>query len=260
VTSLLEEKGGADGEGQTDGVQDVSEDGDTWGYVNAFLTETGREGDSRTAGLARRAAAGHVEDGVVQLGPSEPGHAESAVTCLASGNLGLVYFNTLPGRATYEQITGAYPGVIRGLVEHPGIGFVMVRSEGRGPLVFGKNGVAVLQEKHVEGDNPLRHFGLRAAEHLLRLDSFNNVPDLLVNSFYDPVNDEAAAFEELIGGHGGLGGKQMLPFLMYPRELSLNGAGQIFGAEELHRVLRSWVPSAPTSAMTVTPKPKTAVA
>jgi putative membrane protein len=253
VTSLME--------GQADTVQDVSDDGDTWGYLNAFLTETSHEGDSHTAGLARRASAGHVEDGVVQMGPSEPAQAESAVTCLASGNLGLVYFNTLPGRATYEEITRAYPAVIRGLVEHPGIGFVMVRSEGRGPLVFGKNGVVVLNEDHVEGDNPLRHLGLRATEHLRRLDGFNNVPDLLINSFYDPVADEAAAFEELIGGHGGLGGKQMLPFLMYPRELDLNGAAQIFGAEELHRVLRSWVPVAPPQPEQMVPAPsRTAVA
>ena len=102
VTSLME--------GQADTVQDVSDDGDTWGYLNAFLTETSHEGDSHTAGLARRASAGHVEGGVVQMGPSEPAQAESAVTCLASGNLGLVYFNTLPGRATYEEITRAYPG------------------------------------------------------------------------------------------------------------------------------------------------------
>ncbi|MBO0885635.1 MAG: hypothetical protein J2P17_35940, partial [Mycobacterium sp.] len=69
----------------------------------------------------------------------------------------------------------------------------------------------------------------------------NNVPDLLVNSFYDPVTDEAAAFEELIGGHGGLGGKQMQPFLMYPAELELDEAVPIVGAEQLHTILKGWV-------------------
>ena len=53
----------------------------------------------------------------------------------------------------------------------------------------------------------------------------------------------------------------MLPFLMYPRELDLNGAGQIFGAEELHRVLRSWVPVAPPQPEQMVPAPsRTAVA
>jgi hypothetical protein len=32
---------------------------------------------------------------------------------------------------------------------------------------------------------------------------------LNVNSVYDPTNDEVAAFEELIGSHGGLGGTQV---------------------------------------------------
>ena len=46
------------------------------------------------------------------------------------------------------------------------------------------------------------------------------IPGLSVNSVYDPTNDEVAAFEELIGSHGGLGGTQCKPFVLYPANRS----------------------------------------
>ena len=42
----------------------------------------------------------------------------------------------------------------------------------------------------------------------------------MVNARYDPERDEVAAFEEQVGSHGGLGGPQTHPFLLYPAELS----------------------------------------
>jgi putative membrane protein len=64
------------------------------------------------------------------------------------------------------------------------------------------------------------------------------VPDIIVNSFYDPVSDEVAAFEELVGSHGGLGGDQSYPFVMYPSEWKLE-TETIIGAEKLHEVLKA---------------------
>jgi uncharacterized membrane protein YvlD (DUF360 family) len=221
-------------------LDDITHDADTWGYMNAFLTESSAvDSESGNTGqLTRRAVGNHLQDGLVEYGPSTPETSQANVTVLASGNLGLVYFNNLPGRLTYEQITAAYPHVVPGLVQHAGIGFVMVRTE-RGPIAMGAKGVHLLNDNRVEGEDPLANFGGRAAEHLLRLDSFTHTPDIVVNSFYDPTTDEAAAFEELIGGHGGLGGKQMHPFLLYPSALTLDDA-EIVGAEHLHRVLRGW--------------------
>ena len=41
----------------------------------------------------------------------------------------------------------------------------------------------------------------------------------MIGSFYDPDLDEGCAFEELISFHGGLGGPQTRPFVLYPAEL-----------------------------------------
>ena len=73
--------------------------------------------------------------------------------------------------------------------------------------------------------------------HLKRTDSFPDSPDILVNSFYDPDKNEGAAFEELIGFHGGLGGYQTQPFLLYPADWNLQNE-QIIGAEQVYKVLK----------------------
>ena len=38
----------------------------------------------------------------------------------------------------------------------------------------------------------------------------------MLNSTYWPEVDEVAAFEELCGSHGGMGGTQSHPFILYP--------------------------------------------
>ena len=61
----------------------------------------------------------------------------------------------------------------------------------------------------------------------------------MVGSFYDPVLDEGCAFEELICFHGGLGGPQTQPFILYPPALPLP-AEPILGAAAVHAVLAGW--------------------
>ena len=73
--------------------------------------------------------------------------------------------------------------------------------------------------------------------HLRRLDSFNCVSDIVLISMYDTEKDEVAAFEELIGSHGGLGGTQSKPFILHPFEWNLEKE-EIVGAENVCRLLK----------------------
>src|SRR5690606_37223833 len=57
-------------------------------------------------------------------------------TVLASGNLGLVYLPGEPRRLYYEEIEARHPGLIDGLRQHPGVGFLLVRSQTCGSLVL----------------------------------------------------------------------------------------------------------------------------
>ncbi|HSL74317.1 MAG TPA: hypothetical protein VK853_07615, partial [Ilumatobacteraceae bacterium] len=117
---------------------------------------------------------------------------------------------------------------------------VMVRSSQLGALVIGNAGIRYLSDDRVEGIDPLTHFGPNAADHLRRTDSFANAPDLLVNSFFDPHADEGAAFEELIGFHGGLGGEQTQPFVLHPATFSAPD-GPIVGAASIHHLFKRWM-------------------
>jgi putative membrane protein len=134
------------------------------------------------------------------------------------------------------DLRDAFPLLLPGLVSHEWIGFVMVRSQAHGPIVIGTKGTYFLRDDRCEGENPLANIGPRAADHVRRTDGFRYAPDILVNSFYDPRRDEVAAFEELVGSHGGLDGTQCTPFVLYPTAWGLDQA-EIVGAEKTERVV-----------------------
>jgi uncharacterized membrane protein YvlD (DUF360 family) len=161
------------------------------------------------------------------------------VVVLGSGNLGLVYLMEAEGRMTLEQLSARHPDLLPAVSKHPHVGWVLVRSEEHGPVVFGAGGVRYLEADRVEGEDPLARFSETAAHHLRRTDGFTHAPDLLIGSFYDPALDEGCAFEELISFHGGLGGSQTRPFVLHPTELPVPEE-PIVGAEELHCVLVGW--------------------
>ena len=161
------------------------------------------------------------------------------VVVLGSGNLGLVYLMEQPRRMTLEEIERRHPKLLDALRSHPHVGLVLVRSERDGPVVLGPGGMRKLKDGTVEGDDPLAPFGPGAARHLLRTDGFEHVADIMLNSFYDPVTEEGCAFEELISFHGGLGGPQTRPFIMYPAHLPAPD-GPLIGAAAVNELLRSW--------------------
>lgn len=156
---------------------------------------------------------------------------------LASGNLGLIYFTDWSVRLTYEQIEDAFPGLLSSLASHNGIGFIMVKSAVYGSIVLCDDSIYYLDEDKYEGRPFLDKFGDNVANHLRRTDSFEHVPDILVNSSYDEDTGEVYAFEELIGSHGGVGGLQQEPFILYPSCWKLNN--KIVGAENLHKFFKN---------------------
>ena len=109
-------------------------------------------------------------------------------------------------------------------------------------MVLGPNGTHYLADDLVEGEDPLEPFGPNAALHLRRVDTFPHCADLAINSTFWPDTGEVAAFEELVGSHGGMGGTQSHPFVLHPQVLAAP-AEPVVGAEQLHLLLRSWLAS-----------------
>ncbi|HLH22125.1 MAG TPA: phage holin family protein [Chloroflexota bacterium] len=216
--------------------------GEGWAHLNAVLSEIVQREGAAADGI-RRLLGERQADSYVDLGPDRAhraaGGSTDVVVC-ASGNLALVYFTNYPGRVSLERIVAAYPGLVESLVRHPGIGFVLVRSEARGPLVLGPGGARYLDGDAIEGEDPLALYDPHTARFLRRLSTYPNVGDLVVNSAYDPATGEVAAFEELIGCHGGAGGLQTRPFLLFPSRWTATDPA-IVGAEAVHAFLSQYV-------------------
>ncbi len=165
--------------------------------------------------------------------------ADPNVIVLGSGNLGLVYLMEEKRRLTAEEIDERHPRLLSALRQHPHIGFSLVHSAKHGAVALGARGAHYLSEGRVVGEDPLSPFSPNAARHLLRTDGFQDVADIMVNSFYDRELDQACAFEELISFHGGMGGSQTRPFVLSPVGLPLPAA-PIVGAASVHDLLSGW--------------------
>ena len=138
-------------------------------------------------------------------------------SCWARGNLGLVYLMRAGHRMTLEEIDAAAPGAGRRRCARTSTsaGCSCARPStarwcsGRAAACGWPTGTSRATIRW-------RRSGRRAAQHLRRTDGFSHCPDILVGSFYDPEAEEGCAFEELISFHGGLGGPQTRPFVLYP--------------------------------------------
>jgi len=224
-------------------LQDPFGSDEAWGHLSNAASEllANRNRVVRRATRARQSGNALVFGPEHELGtPDEEAFDRAEVKVLASGSLGLVFIGNEPGRLTFEQITERYPHLIPRLVGHDGIGFILVRSPERGGLVIGKQGVHHIDTGVVEGDDPLLPFGPNALRHVQRTDGFEHVADIMINAAFDTVTGEVAAFEELVGSHGGLGGEQMHPFVLFPSDFPWPNE-PVVGAEHLHQVLVGWL-------------------
>ncbi|MGW4227131.1 phage holin family protein [Streptomyces bauhiniae] len=196
----------------------------------------GRTPSGAEARAAVRAALGR--------GDLEPGPApRSEPVVLASGNLGLVSFPDVPHRMTKEEIDARHPALLPTLANHPGIGFLLVRSAEHDGVILGPCGTEIPLAELDERPGPLARFGPGAIDAVRRTHAFPHTADIMVNSWHDPDTGQIHAFEEQIGSHGGLGGAQSRPFLLSPLTLSVaeEDGEALTGAERVHGVLRRWL-------------------
>jgi uncharacterized membrane protein YvlD (DUF360 family) len=225
-------------------VVEATEPTEQWGQLSAVLTEVS-SADGAVPRMTRRAMKGQTRDGIVELGPmaeertAGDGSMPDLVVC-ASGNLAQVYFGIGEGRLSLEQIEAAYPGMVRDLAAHDGVGLVLVRSNAEGSVVLGAGGSHRLSDGRVTAEDPLAPYGTLGPAHFHRLDEIAHVGDLALISMLDESTDEVAAFEELIGSHGGLGGWQTQASLLYPATWP-EPAGPLYGAPAVHRQLKAWI-------------------
>ena len=165
---------------------------------------------------------------------------DAPLLVVASGNLALLYLTRYGHRLHRAEISREYPRLIPGLAAHPGIGIVVVHDEQLGPVALGTSGSHRLRDGTVEGVDPLQPYGPRARAYLLRHQQTEHVGDIVLISSVDPVTQEVAAFEELVGSHGGLGGWQTDAMLVHPSDWP-SDTEPLVGPDAVHRQLTDWL-------------------
>jgi uncharacterized membrane protein YvlD (DUF360 family) len=213
-------------------------------HLNVTMTAAA-QGGGTVGAIAKPFAKDTDEDALAEAGADlaeagAGGKELPEVVTLASGNLGLISFPRIPHRVTLEELEEQYPNVVPAVRDHPGVAFLLVRSAEHGAVAIGKSGTVYLDDDRVEGESPLMSFGENAASKAKRTDGFGNVADIMVNSTYWPELEEVAAFEELIGSHGGMGGPQQYPFVLVPDAFARPDT-LLLGPGAVHRWMRRWL-------------------
>ncbi|MFX1411018.1 MAG: phage holin family protein [Promethearchaeota archaeon] len=224
-------------------VAEVNATENSQGHAMAFLAEIQAMEQQVAMGRVRGGTLGRarkaIQKRVDRWAPTV--NAQAEVVVCASGNLANVYFTLRPGKIGLPELNETYPGLVDALVAHPGVGFVVAYDQHDTPLVLGAEGARKLQTGTVTGSDPLESYG--DADHramqLLCLAQFPHAGDLIVNStLYG--DGQVAAFEELVGSHGGLGGQQTDAFLFHPADMVVpptSNATEVFALLDARRGL-----------------------
>lgn len=207
--------------------------------LQAASAELAKQPNTRIRRASMRATARTLGE-ISRTMPAERQHDAEVVVC-ASGCLAHVYFNALGNdKVCLDDIEKAHPQLIQSLVNHEGIGFVVGYDEDGDVLVLGKRGAHNVSDGTISGEDPLAPFGDVAlrAEQVLRLARFQVAGDLILNSTLYP-DGTVAAFEELVGSHGGLGGQQTDSFLLHPCAEHVKDH-RIDNAYQVYALLERW--------------------
>jgi hypothetical protein len=138
-----------------------------------------------------------------------------------SSSLAHVYWTDPPVPLSFDEIRD-HPdrrALYYFLVAHRGIGVVLTRMLDGVHAENDRGRALVTADGDVEviaGHDPLAVYAPGAVErkailHLVRL---QNAGDLVLFGAYDPVEDIQVCFDDQVGAHGALGGRQFWPFLL----------------------------------------------
>lgn len=175
------------------------------------------------------------------LGMEEEKGKAVNITIVNSSPMSNLYFNFSRDRVTLEEIERAHPGLVGALVRHDGVGLVVGHSDGS-PMILSKKGRALYLKsgKKIDGRDPLEGFSdaCQIETEILRQFSMGQAGDLVL---YGALKDSHVInFEEQMGGHGGIGGMQNYPFILYPDRIDFPFR-KIKNARELYEVFSRYL-------------------
>jgi hypothetical protein len=151
---------------------------------------------------------------------------EAQVVVTYSSSLAHVYW-TQPERAlSFDEIRDDPDrrALYYFLVSHDGIGCVITRMLDGAHVESMQGRALITPDGEIEvlsGEDPLLHYAASTIERraVAELAAMKNAGDLVLFGAYDPVQDICVCFDDQVGAHGAMGGRQSWPFLLTPRGL-----------------------------------------
>ncbi len=147
--------------------------------------------------------------------------AEDRIVVTYSSSLAHVYWTEPERPLTFREIRGDAErrALYYFLVAHEGIGLVATRMLDGAHVESALGRALITTEGDAEvlsGDDPLRDYADDAVARLalLRLVHMPNAGDIVLIGHYDTERDECVCFDDQVGAHGGLGGRQFWPFIL----------------------------------------------
>ncbi len=156
-----------------------------------------------------------------------------------TGGMAHVYFNFKKDKASFEEIEGRYPGLIRAIAGHPGIRCV-VSSSGDGVLVMSSRGdIRIDGRVRISGRNPLGDLpGFRGIlGEIEKLAAMRNSGDLII--FGGRKNGFMFSFANELSGHGGIEPEEQDSFVIAPPDVGFP-FGSIGGRRDLYNFFSSY--------------------
>ena len=203
--------------------------------------------DAREKGWRRRLYRGvknYLQRKISELVP-ETLKVDSAggVVITYSSSLAHLYITDRPQRLSWREIESAHPLLLRFLSRHRGIGFAMAQGEEQGEVCFFHGGGRLcVRPDSLPAKKELaflKPYGDPAAlfPELCRFAGEPTAGDLIICGAYD--GERIVCFDDQVGGHGSVGGEQLRPFLMLPKEHPLLEREELSGYEFLYKELFS---------------------
>ncbi|MDO8690750.1 MAG: alkaline phosphatase family protein [Dehalococcoidia bacterium] len=169
---------------------------------------------------------------------------EERISVIDCSPIAHIYMHSAPSRLQMPEIERLYPGLVQGLVSHPGIGLLM-GLEGSSVVLCSKGGRAVLGERmEIVGENPLLRFEEPdlVAQEIRRFALLPRAGDLILFGAFD--GDRVVCFQNQLGAHGSSGGDQSYPFFMHPSDVEAD-LEQVRTAADMYPILRRMTGSSP---------------
>ncbi len=156
-----------------------------------------------------------------------------------ASSLSHIYFNYTDNRMELDEIEQKHPFLIPRIVNHPGIGFIIIKNKSNFEVIS-DTGKVIISPKSVEyiGENFLERYSKdkNLIDQIRNFASLKHSGDIIINGNFN--GKKIIAFEDFhFGSHDSIGGKQSEAFFISKEKIRLDN---ILDARPLYKIFKRY--------------------